>query len=74
LEGGGTHPSAHANEDASPTITQATGADIGKNATCTGYISKAKRKVHEHIQNKLKTKYPAHNFNESRLVKRARGK
>jgi hypothetical protein len=45
----------------------------GKHVTCTGHVSKAKREVHEHAQNKLKTKYSAHNFNESRAMKRARG-
>jgi precorrin-4 methylase len=41
----------------------------GKHVTCTWHVSKAKREVHEQIQNKLKTKCPAHNFNESRAVK-----
>jgi hypothetical protein len=37
-------------------------------------VSKAKREAHEQTQNKLKTKYPTHNFIESRVVKKARGK
>ena len=41
--------------------------------TGTGHVSKAKREAHEQTQNKLKTKYPSHNFNESRAVKKARG-
>jgi hypothetical protein len=45
----------------------------GKHVTRTGYVSKAKREVHEQTQNKIKTKYPAHNFNESRAVKCVRG-
>jgi hypothetical protein len=45
----------------------------GKHITCTGYVSKTKREVHERSQNKLKTKYPARNCNESRAVRRARG-
>jgi hypothetical protein len=45
----------------------------GKHATCTGHVSKAKREIHEQTQNKLKTKYPVHNFNDSFEVKRARG-
>jgi hypothetical protein len=45
----------------------------GKQVTCNGHDSKAKKKVHEQTQNKLEIKYPAHNFNESRAVKRARG-
>jgi hypothetical protein len=46
----------------------------GKHITSTGHVSKAKREVHKQTQqNKLKTKYSAHNFNECRAVKRARG-
>jgi hypothetical protein len=41
--------------------------------TCTGHVSKAKREAHEHTRNKLINKYPTHNFNESRAVKKARG-
>jgi hypothetical protein len=33
-----------------------------KHVTGTGYVSKAKREVHEHTQNKVETKYPAHNL------------
>jgi hypothetical protein len=45
----------------------------GKHVTCTGHVSKPKREVPEQTQNKLKTKYPAHNFTESRALKRATG-
>jgi hypothetical protein len=45
----------------------------GKHVTGTGHVSKAKREVHDHTQNKLKTKYPGRNFIESCAVKRARG-
>jgi UDP-N-acetyl-D-mannosaminuronic acid transferase (WecB/TagA/CpsF family) len=38
-----------------------------------GHVSKAKREALEQTQNKLKTKYTTHNFNESRAVKKARG-
>jgi UDP-N-acetyl-D-mannosaminuronic acid transferase (WecB/TagA/CpsF family) len=41
--------------------------------TSTPHVSKAKRQAHEQTQNKLKTKYPTHNFNESRAVKKATG-
>jgi hypothetical protein len=45
----------------------------GKQVTCTSHVSKAKRTVHEQTQNKLKTKYPAHNVSETRVVERGRG-
>jgi hypothetical protein len=45
----------------------------GKHVTCTGHVSKAKRGVHEQTQNKLNTKYPARNFNESRAMKGGQG-
>jgi hypothetical protein len=45
----------------------------GVHVTCTGHVSKAKREAHEQTQNKFETKYPTHNLNESRAVKKARG-
>jgi hypothetical protein len=45
----------------------------GRHFTYTAHVLKAKREVHEETQNNLKTKYPDHNFHESRAVKRASG-
>jgi hypothetical protein len=36
------------------------------------YVFKAKREAHKQTQNKLKTKYPTHNFDRYRAVKKAR--
>jgi hypothetical protein len=46
---------------------------IRVHVTSTGHESKVKREAHEQTQIKLKTKYPTHDFNESRAVKIARG-
>jgi hypothetical protein len=45
----------------------------GVHVTCNSHVSKAKREAHEQTQNRLKPKYPTHNFNESRAVKKAKG-
>jgi hypothetical protein len=46
---------------------------MGVHATCIGHVFKAQREAHEQTQNKIKTKYPTHNFDKSRAVKKARG-